>query len=76
MKEFFLMGFLCLIDPLTGTNHCAYINENPIIFYTEKHCATRKIEKANEIAVNLTSRGFNISYLDVQCMVDTKKKNT
>ena len=47
-----------LIDPITGTNHCAYINEDPIVFYTEKRLRTRKLEKANEIAVNLTSRGF------------------
>jgi len=76
MKEFFLIGLLCLVDPFTGTNHCAYINEDPIVFYTEEQCATRKHEKANEIAVNLTSRGFNISYLDVSCIVDKNKKNT
>ena len=76
MKEFFLIGLLCLVDPFTGTNHCAYINEDPIVLYTEEQCATRKHEKANEIAVNLTSRGFNISYLDVSCIVDKNKKNT
>jgi hypothetical protein len=76
MSEFFLMGLLCLIDPLTGTNHCAYINENPIVFYTETQCAKRKVEKANEIALNLTSRGFHISYLDVTCIVDKNRKNT
>jgi len=76
MSEFFLMGLLCLIDPLTGTNHCAYINENPIVYYNKNECANRKVEKANEIAVNLTSRGFQISYLDMQCILDSNKKNT
>jgi|TARA_R100000084_G_C4589574_1_gene117764 hypothetical protein len=76
MSEFFLMGVLCLIDPFTGTQHCAYINEDPIVFYSQEQCNKRKDEKATEIAVNLTSRGFTISYLNVTCIVDKKKKNT
>ena len=76
MSEFFLMGLLCLIDPFTGTKHCAYINENPIVYYTEKECAERADEKANEIAVNLTSRGFQISFIDMVCIVDNNRKNT
>ena len=76
MSEFFLMGLLCLIDPLTGTNHCAYINENPIVYYDKKRCAERKVEKANEIAVNLTARGFQISYLDMECILDNNRQDT
>ena len=74
MSEFFLIGLLCLVNPFTGVSECAYINENPIVYYTEVECSKKKVKKASEIALNLTSRGFNISYLDVQCIVDKGNK--
>ena len=74
MTEYFLLGVLCLVSPITGQPECAYLNENPIIYYTKEECNIRKVEKTTEMAANLTSKGFEISYIDIQCILDTKAK--
>ena len=74
MTEYFLLGLLCLINPITGHQDCAYVNENPIIYYTKEECNIKKVEKTTEMAANLTSKGFEISYIDIQCILDTKAK--
>mgnify|MGYP001091595696 FL=1 len=76
MKEFFLFGILCTINPMTGVEQCAYINEDPIIYYYEKTCNDLAVKKVNEIGVNLTKSGVKISQLRMTCIVDNSKVNT
>ena len=76
MKEFFMMGMLCLINPLTGQEQCAFIHEDPIMYYPEKVCEEKAVEKVNEMGVNLTERGFEISQLYMKCLVDKNRLNT
>ena len=76
MKEFFLFGILCTINSMTGVEQCAYINEDPIIYYHEKTCKDLAVKKVNEIGVNLTKSGVKISQLRMTCIVDNSKVNT
>ncbi len=76
MKEFFMMGMLCLINPMTGQEQCAFIHENPIKYYPKSVCEQKAVEKVNEMGVNLTSNGFKISKLYMNCIVDSSKLNT
>lgn len=76
MKEFFMMGVLCLINPVTSMDQCMYLNEDPIKYYTEEDCKTLAVKKVNEMGTNLTSQGFVISQLSITCVVDKSKLNT
>ena len=76
MKEFFMMGMLCLINPVTSHEQCAFIHENPIMFYTEEVCHVEAVKKVNEMGVNLTARGFEITQLYMNCLVDKNRLNT
>ena len=76
MKEFFLFGILCTINPMTGVEYCAYINEDPIVYYYEKTCKDVAVKKVNEIGVNLIKSGVKISQLRMTCIVDNSKVNT
>ena len=61
---------------MTGVEQCAYINEDPIIYYYEKTCNDLAVKKVNEIGVNLTKSGVKISQLRMTCIVDNSKVNT
>jgi|TARA_Y100000289_G_C3906727_1_gene142354 hypothetical protein len=76
MKTFFMIGMLCLLNPLTGQEQCAYIHENPINFYAEEKCKDEAVKKVNEIATNMTSKGFFITQIYMNCVVDKNKLNT
>ncbi len=76
MKEFFMFGLLCLINPMTGQQECLYIRENPIIYYEEKSCKEEAVKKVNEMGHNLTNQGFQISLFFINCLVDKSKLNT
>ena len=76
MKEFFMMGMLCLINPMTGQEQCAFIHEDPIMHYPESVCKEKAVKKVNEMGVNLTSKGFEISQLYMNCLVDKNRLNT
>ena len=76
MKEFFMFGILCTLNPMTGVEYCAYINEDPIVYYYEKTCNDLVVKKVNEIGVNLTEVGVKITQLNMACIVDKSKVNT
>ena len=76
MKEYFLFGILCLINPVSGDSHCAYINEQPIIYYEKNQCEDRKVEKTAEIANSFTKHGFKVSHINLSCIVDNINKPT
>lgn len=76
MKEFFMMGVLCMINPVTSMNQCMYIHEDPIIYYSEEDCKTAAVKKVNEMGTNLTSEGIQITQLKMNCIVDKSKQNT
>lgn len=76
MKEFFMMGMLCLINPMTGQEQCALIHEDPIMYYSKSVCKQEAVKKVNEMRVNLTSNGFEISKIFMNCLVDKNKLNT
>ena len=76
MKEYFLFGILCLISPINGIQSCAYMNEQPIVYYEQNVCEERKIEKANEIATSFNQKGFEIAFIDFTCVLDNTNKNT
>lgn len=76
MKEYFMMGLLCIINPLTGQENCAYIHEDPIKYYSKEVCREEAVKKVNEMGANLTSEGIHISYFLINCIVDKKQKNT
>ena len=76
MAEFFLLGILCLADPFAGKPQCAYINEKPIKYYSKDKCEDERVKKMAEMATNLTQKGFVITHLDIQCVLDKTNKNT
>jgi hypothetical protein len=76
MKEFFMMGVLCLVNPVTNMQQCMYIHEDPIKYYTEEQCKAEAIKKVNEMGTNLTSQGMIIAQLNIRCVVDNKRLNT
>ena len=47
MKEFFMMGMLCLINPMTGQEQCALIHEDPIMYYSKSVCKQEAVKKVN-----------------------------
>ena len=76
MKEFFMIGILCVLEPFSDTERCAYINEDPIKYYDEKTCVDLTYKKINEMGTNLTSEGIQITQLKMTCIVDKSKQNT
>ena len=76
MKEFFMMGVLCLINPMTGHEHCAMLHEDPIVFYQQNVCKVEAVKKVNKIAVQMTERGFYVTRIFMNCVVDKDKQNT
>ena len=76
MKEFFMMGVLCLINPMTGQEHCAMLHEEPILYYEKKVCIVEANKKVNEIAVQMTEKGFYVTRIFMNCVVDKNKQNT
>ena len=76
MKEFFMFGLLCLINPMTDQQECIYIREDPIIYYEESVCRQESVKKVNEMGTNLTSQGFEISVFIMNCLVDKSRLNT
>ncbi len=76
MKEFFMMGVLCLLNPMTGQEHCAMLHENPILFYEKNDCIVAADKKVNEMAVEMTEKGFQITKIFMNCVVDKNKQNT
>ena len=76
MKEFFMMGMLCLINPMSGQEHCAMLHEDPIMFYREEVCKVEASKKVNEIAVQMTERGFYVTRIFMNCVVDKNRQNT
>ena len=71
-----MMGMLCLINPMTGQEQCAFIHEDPIRYYSESVCKQEAVKKVNEMGVNLTARGFEITQLYMNCLVDKNRLNT
>jgi len=61
---------------MTDQQECIYIREEPIIYYEQKVCREEAVKKVNEMGANLTSQGFKISLLFINCLVDTHKLNT
>jgi hypothetical protein len=76
MKEFFMIGILCVLEPFSGIEKCVFINEDPIKYYDEKTCVDLTYKKINEIGTNLTSEGIQITQLKMTCIVDKFKQNT
>jgi len=76
MKEFFMMGVLCLINPMTGHEHCAMLHEDPIVFYQQNVCKVEAVKKVNKIAVEMNEKGFQITKIFMNCVVDKDKQNT
>ena len=76
MKEFFMMGVLCLLNPINGEEHCAMLHEDPIMYYEKKECKIAADQKVNKIAVEMTEKGFTITKIFMNCVVDKNKQNT
>ena len=74
MKEFFILGVLCVLNPETYKPDCMTFHEEPIKFYTLEQCNTQAVKKVNEIGADFTSKGFYITRLDITCLVDKSKK--
>jgi len=75
MAEYFMIGILCIINPMNRINECIYFNEDPIKYYQENICLEQANEKVNEMGVNLTINGYEITRLQIACIVDKTKKN-
>jgi len=76
MKEYFLAGFICLLNPVNERPHCISFFEDPRIYYSLEVCKDKAQQKVNKIGVNFTEKGFNILDLKVFCLVDNNEKNT
>jgi len=76
MKEYFLAGFICLLNPVNERPHCIQFYEDPRIYYSLEVCKDKAHQKVNEIGANFTEKGFNILNLKVFCLVDNSEKNT
>lgn len=76
MKEFIMVGWICVFNPIINQEQCAYMNEAPIKFYTEKECHSATYKKVNEIGDKLTAQGIKITELQMWCTVDKTKLNT
>jgi len=70
-----MIGILC-ISSFTEPD-CIFFNENPIKNYSSfESCQKEAVKKVNEMGVNLTSKGFQISKLYMNCLVDKNRLNT
>ena len=76
MKEYFLAGIICLLNPISDLPECLIFNEDPINYYSLDECKVIATQKVNEIGVNFTFQGFQILDLRIACMVDKEQKNT
>jgi len=76
MKEYFLAGLICLLNPVSDRPHCMQFKEDPIVYYSLEQCKAVATKKVNEIASNFTSQGFQILELKIECLVDKVSKNT
>ena len=70
------MGVLCLLNPINGEEHCAMLHEDPIMYYEKKECKVAADQKVNKIAVEMTEKGFTITKIFMNCVVDKNKQNT
>ena len=46
------------------------------MFYEKKECIVAADKKVNKIAVEMNEKGFQISKIFMNCVVDKDKKNT
>ena len=76
MKEYFLAGLICLLNPISDRPYCMQFHEDPIVYYSLEQCKVVATTKVNEIAANFTSQGFQIIELKIACLVDKVSKNT
>ena len=76
MKEYFLAGLICLLNPISDRPYCMQFKEDPIVYYSLEQCKAVATTKVNEIASNFTSQGFQILELKIVCIVDKVSKNT
>ena len=76
MKEYFLAGLICLLNPISDRPYCMQFKEDPIVYYSLEQCKAVATTKVNEIASNFTSQGFQILELKIVCLVDKVSKNT
>ena len=76
MKEYFLAGLICLLNPISDHPYCLQFKEDPIVYYSLEQCKAVATTKVNEIASNFTSQGFQILELKIVCLVDKVSKNT
>ena len=76
MKEYFLAGLICLLNPISDRPYCMQFKEDPIVYYSLEQCKAVATTKVNEIAANFTSQGFQIIELKIVCLVDKVSKNT
>ncbi len=76
MKEYFLAGLICLLNPVNERPHCIQFYEDPTIYYSLDKCKIKAHEKVNEIAVKFNEKGFTILDLKVLCLIDKAEKNT
>ena len=76
MKEFIMIGYLCMINPISDLENCAFLNEEPIKYYYEKECNDQTFKKINEIGTKLTTQGFIITDLKMWCTIDKTRLNT
>ena len=76
MKEYFLAGLICLLNPISDRPYCMQFKEDPIVYYSLEQCKAVATRKVNEIASNFTSQGFQILELKIVCLVDRVSKNT
>jgi hypothetical protein len=76
MKEYFLAGLICLLNPISDRPYCMQFKEDPIVYYSLEECKAVATTKVNEIAANFTSQGFQILELKIVCLVDKVSKNT
>jgi hypothetical protein len=76
MKEYFLAGMICLLNPISERPQCMNFYEDPINYYSLEDCKVAATQKVNEIGDNFTSQGFQILELRIVCLVDKEQKNT
>lgn len=76
MKEYFLAGIICLLNPISDQPQCLKFHEDPINYYSLDECKVIATQKVNEIGANFASQGFQILDLRIACMVDKDQKNT
>ena len=76
MKEYFLAGLICFLNPIIEQPVCMQFYEDPIVYYSLKQCKVVANKKVNEMADNFTSEGFEILELKIACLVDKNLKNT